>query len=59
MSRLKMFNLLFQLTFFRIARILNDDGNQVAWGLLGPVLPFTGWSSDYVGFPVVSLQVRC
>lgn len=48
MSWLKLFNLLFQLTGFRLAKSLR--AGYFSWGLLGPVLPFTGWGSDYIGF---------
>lgn len=53
MSWLAAFNfVLLQWVGFRLARMCEEDGRQVAWALLGPVLPLTGWFGlGYVGFP--------
>lgn len=37
----------FQFFFVRLAKYVHD-GKLVAWGLVYPVLPFTGWQSDYI-----------
>jgi len=42
---------LFQWYFVRLARVLNDEGKQEGWGFIGPVLPLSGWGTDYVGWP--------
>lgn len=48
MSKLKLFNLAFQFTFFRVSRI--DLPAATAYGLIGPIVPLTGWHSRYIGF---------
>lgn len=62
MSRLKLANLLFfQWFFIRLARIIGRDNEGYrshSWGLIGPVLPLTGWGSDYIGYPNVFVQWR-
>jgi len=57
MSPIKALNV-FVLQWFgvRLARVLNDDGQQEAWGLIGPVLPLTGWGRDYIGWPTVFMS---
>lgn len=39
---------LVQWLFVRVARIVIDD-NTIGWCLIGPVLPMTGWRTDYIG----------
>lgn len=48
MSRLGLFNFLFAQWF--LVRVFRDvrDGRTVARGVLGPVLPLTGWWTRYV-----------
>ena len=55
MSKLKAFNLVLQFTGFRLCRTM-ENGEQIGWGLMGPVLPLTGWGTDYVGWPSCRLQ---
>lgn len=53
MTKLQLFNYAFQFTGFRVCRLISSDGQQYDWGILGPVLPLTGWSTPYVGWPKV------
>lgn len=49
MTKLKMLNVfVVQWFFIRICRFMNDDGIQNGWGFLFPVLPLTGWRTDYI-----------
>ena len=47
MTRLEWWNFwIVQFLCVRVARYIEDD-EQVAWGIIGPVLPFTGWGCAY------------
>lgn len=60
MTRLKALNIfVLQWFFVRLARIIDDDMKQVGWGLLGPVLPLTGWRSDYIGRTHIFVRWGC
>ncbi len=49
--------LLIQFTFFRLCRIVDLDTNkQTHWGVMGPVVPFTGWHGRYWGYPKTRLM---
>lgn len=50
MSRLGFWNkVLVQWLFFRVCRIMDDAcSKQVGWGIIVPVVPLTGWHSDYL-----------
>lgn len=49
MSALGLLNrVVFQWTCFRLAKVVDVEGRRVGWKWLGPVLPLTGWGSDYV-----------
>ena len=50
MSKLEIFNRVFQWSFFRVCRVVDTKKGQTHWGLLGPVLPLTGWNARYVGW---------
>ncbi len=39
---------LVQFLFVRITKMVEADGSISGWGLTGPVLPLTGWSSPYI-----------
>lgn len=60
MTRTKALNMfVLQWFWIRLARICVRDGNgyrQQAWGLMGPVMPLTGWWTDYIGWPSVFFQ---
>jgi hypothetical protein len=44
MSKLHFVNkFVCQWFFFRICRLLDDSDKQVAWGVMFPVKPLTGW----------------
>ena len=49
MTKLGMLNrFLLQFLFIRLYKNLNDKNEFTNWGILGFVLPFTGWSVDYI-----------
>lgn len=50
-TRLSWLNLFFHLTCFRVCRLVyKETGEQYAWVIMGPVLPFTGWNGrPYIG----------
>ena len=49
MSKLGVFNfVVMQWSFHRLASIRESDGRHVRWTLLGPIVPLTGWWSDYI-----------
>lgn len=41
--------LVLQWCFIRLARVYGDEPAEDGWAILGPVLPLTGWWSDYIG----------
>ena len=40
--------LFFQLFFIRLEREVEGDGSLAALNVIGPIVPFTGWWSEYV-----------
>ena len=49
MTALKVINIFFiQFFFFRIARIVDKNHKQTHWGVIFPIVPFTGWCVDYI-----------
>lgn len=57
MTWVKFLNLtLFQWTGFRLARLIEESGEQSGWAVLGPVLPLTGWEWPYIGYPEPRLR---
>jgi hypothetical protein len=48
MSVLGLFNfVVVQWFFIRLAKVLWPDG-KITWKIIGPILPLTGWWSDYI-----------
>jgi len=59
MTKLGLLNFfVLQWTGFRLARVITVGGPQTHWAVLGPVLPLTGWKTDYIGCPKVRVQFR-
>jgi len=58
MSKLEIFNRIFQITSFRLFKGWNDGAPDriVVWGLQGPVVPGTGWTNDYC--PIFGLPIK-
>jgi hypothetical protein len=49
MSWLKALNFfVLQWFFFRLARMIDEEGRTIRYLILGPVLPLTGWWSCYI-----------
>jgi hypothetical protein len=60
-TRVKALNVfLLQWVGFRLARVIEEDGEQSGWAIIGPVLPLTGWGNGYIGrpAPVISWRKR-
>ena len=57
MTWLQIFNYFFQFSGFRVCRIVDDvENRQYGWGILGPVVPLTGWKTNYIGFPTLRIM---
>lgn len=49
MGLLGWFNfLIVQWFFIRLVKVTDDDNNHIKWTIIGPILPLTGWCTDYV-----------
>jgi len=59
MSKLKILNVfLMQWFFIRICRFMDDNNVQTHWGFLFPVIPLTGWRSNYIPSNYKTIKVK-
>jgi hypothetical protein len=57
---LRRFNFfILQWTWFRLARVIDDSGQQTAWAIIGPVMPLSGWGRPYIGRPAPIVGWKC
>lgn len=60
MTPLSFFNrFVFQWAGFRLARVCDEEARQIAWSVIGPVLPLSGWGRPYIGRDRALVTWRC